>query len=45
MNDIHSFACPQEAIERHLTLDLDVDFAQRRLSGSATLDRDVRRCA
>ncbi|HEV7768579.1 MAG TPA: M1 family metallopeptidase [Thermoanaerobaculia bacterium] len=37
MNDTHSFARPEEAVVRHLTLDLDVDFAQRRLSGSATL--------
>jgi leukotriene-A4 hydrolase len=37
MRDIHSFARPEEAIVRHLALDLDVDFAQRRLAGSATL--------
>jgi leukotriene-A4 hydrolase len=37
MRDIHSFARPEEAVVRHLALDLDVDFAQRRLAGSATL--------
>ena len=37
MRDIHSFARPEEAIVRHLTLDLDVDFEKRRLAGSATL--------
>jgi leukotriene-A4 hydrolase len=37
MNDPHSFARPEEAVVRHLTLALDVDFARRRLSGSATL--------
>ena len=37
MKDIHSFARPEEAVVRHLALDLDVDFTQRRLAGSATL--------
>jgi aminopeptidase N len=37
MRDIHSFARPEEAVVRHLALELDVDFAQRRLAGSATL--------
>ena len=37
MRDIHSFARPEEAVVRHLALDLDVDFTQRRLAGSATL--------
>ncbi|MFL6246539.1 MAG: M1 family metallopeptidase [Thermoanaerobaculia bacterium] len=37
MKDIHSFARPEEAVVRHLALDLDVDFAQRRLAGSAKL--------
>ena len=40
MKDIHSFARPEEAVVRHLSLDLDVDFEQRRLSGSATLTID-----
>ncbi|HEV7237749.1 MAG TPA: M1 family aminopeptidase/hydrolase, partial [Thermoanaerobaculia bacterium] len=46
MRDIHSFARPDEAVVRHLALDLDVDFEQQRLTGSATLQietsRDVR---
>src|SRR5688572_10382934 len=37
MRDIHSFARPEEAVVRHLVLDLDVDFERQRLSGSATL--------
>ena len=37
MNDIHSFARPGEAVVRHLTLDLDVDFDRKRLAGSALL--------
>jgi leukotriene-A4 hydrolase len=37
MKDIHSFARPEEAVVRHLALDLNVDFEQRRLAGSATL--------
>jgi len=37
MRDIHSFARPDEAVVRHLALDLDVDFDQQRLTGSATL--------
>ncbi|HEX8172522.1 MAG TPA: M1 family metallopeptidase [Thermoanaerobaculia bacterium] len=37
MHDIHSFARPEEAVVRHLALELDVDFDARRLSGSATL--------
>ncbi|HYH06344.1 MAG TPA: M1 family metallopeptidase [Thermoanaerobaculia bacterium] len=40
MRDIHSFARPEEAVVRHLVLDLDVDFERRRLSGSATLQLD-----
>jgi aminopeptidase N len=38
MSDIHSFARPEEAVVRHLALDLDVDFDRKRLTGSATLD-------
>jgi leukotriene A-4 hydrolase/aminopeptidase len=40
MRDIHSFARPDEAVVRHLTLDLDVDFDTQRLTGSATLRVD-----
>ncbi len=35
--DPHSFSRPAEVAVRHLDLDLEVDFAERRLSGSATL--------
>ena len=35
--DPHSFGRPDEAVVRHLSLDLDVDFNTRRLSGTATL--------
>jgi len=42
MNDIHSFARPDEAVVRHLTLDLTVDFQRQRLSGSATLQIETR---
>jgi len=41
MRDIHSFAKPDEAVVRHLALDLGVDFDSRRLSGSATLHVDL----
>lgn len=40
MNDIHSFARPEEAVVRHLALDLDVDFGRKQLTGSATLTID-----
>jgi aminopeptidase N len=36
--DPHSFARPWEASISHLELDLDVDFAGRRLAGTAVLD-------
>ena len=39
--DIHSFARPDEAVVRHLVLDLTVDFAAQRLAGSATLTVEV----
>ena len=42
MNDIHSFARPDEAVVRHLELDLDVDFEGQRLAGSAKLHIDVK---
>ncbi|HET8797152.1 MAG TPA: M1 family metallopeptidase [Thermoanaerobaculia bacterium] len=42
MRDIHSFARPDEAVVRHLVLDLDVDFERQQLYGSATLHLDVR---
>jgi leukotriene-A4 hydrolase len=37
MRDIHSFARPDEAVVRHLALDLDVDFDRQRLAGTALL--------
>jgi len=42
MRDIHSFARPDEAVVRHLALDLDVDFGRQLLSGSATLQIETR---
>jgi leukotriene-A4 hydrolase len=38
MRDIHSFARPDEAVVRHLALDLDVDFDRQRLTGTAVLN-------
>ena len=35
--DPHSFSRPDEAVVRHLMLDLDVDFESRKLTGMATL--------
>ncbi len=40
--DVHSFARPLEARVTHLALDLTVDFAARRLAGTATLDIDAK---
>lgn len=40
--DIHSFAKPLEARVTHLDLDLDVDFAARRVGGTAALDIERR---
>jgi aminopeptidase N len=37
MTDVHSFARPDEAVVRHISLDLDVDFERRVLRGSATV--------
>jgi leukotriene A-4 hydrolase/aminopeptidase len=37
MNDIHSFARPDEAVVKHLSLDLHVDFDKQQLTGFATL--------
>ncbi|HEX6198624.1 MAG TPA: M1 family metallopeptidase [Thermoanaerobaculia bacterium] len=39
-DDPHSHSRPNEVSVRHLTLDLDVDFESRRLSGRASLDLD-----
>ncbi|MES2389740.1 MAG: aminopeptidase, partial [Bacteroidota bacterium] len=35
--DIHSYARPTEAVVQHIDLDLAVDFAEKALSGKATL--------
>ena len=37
MRDVHSFARPDQAAVRHLTLNLTVDFERKQLAGSATL--------
>jgi len=36
--DIHSFAQPEEAVIKHLSLDLVVDFTSKTISGTAILD-------
>lgn len=41
-NDPHSFAKPNEAIVRHLHLDISIDFQKKLLSGTAALDIDTR---
>ena len=38
--DVHSYARPLEARVTHVSLDLAVDFAARRIGGTATLDID-----
>jgi leukotriene-A4 hydrolase len=38
--DVHSFARPLEAVVRHLDLDLTVDFDNKQLRGTATLQID-----
>ncbi len=40
--DPHSYARPNEIAVRHVSLDLTVDFAERRLAATATLDLDRR---
>ena len=37
MRDIHSFARPDEAVVKHLALDLNVEFDRQQLAGVATL--------
>jgi len=36
--DIHSYARPQDAVMKHLSLDLSVDFETKTISGTATID-------
>jgi len=40
--DPHSFARPDEAIIKHLDLDINVDFEKKIISGKATYDIDVK---
>lgn len=42
IQDVHSFARPNEARVRHVALDLAADFERRVLSGTATLDVQAR---
>jgi hypothetical protein len=37
IRDVHSFARPEEAAVKHLSLDLTVDFSSQTLAGRATL--------
>ena len=39
--DVHSYAKPDEAVIKHLSLDLVVDFTIKKLSGTATYDIEV----
>jgi leukotriene-A4 hydrolase len=38
INDAHSFAKPNQAVMRHLSLDLLVDFAEQKIKGTAQID-------
>ncbi|MFM7079878.1 MAG: aminopeptidase, partial [Bacteroidota bacterium] len=38
VSDVHSFSRPEEAVMKHLSLDLTVDFDTKMLSGMAILD-------
>ncbi|MEN7550288.1 M1 family metallopeptidase [Rapidithrix thailandica] len=38
VEDKHTFANPQEAVMKHLSLDIEVDFKQKTLSGTAKID-------
>lgn len=42
MRDIHSFSRPDEAVVKHLALDLTADFGRHQLTGSATLQIETR---
>src|SRR4030095_2045138 len=39
--DVHSYAKPNEAVVKHLSLDLKVDFDQKKISGTASYDIEV----
>ena len=43
--DVHSFSRPEEAVVKHLSLDLKADFELKKLSGTATYDIDVKESA
>ena len=38
IQDVHSFSRPEQAVMKHLSLDLAVNFEAKTLSGSATID-------
>ncbi len=40
VRDVHSFSQPNEAVVRHMNLDLYVDFVQKQISGTAELEFD-----
>jgi len=42
MTDPHSFSKPEDAVVKHLALDLNVDFEKKILSGSATLTVELK---
>src|SRR5258705_8658878 len=42
MLDPHSFSNPDEAVVKHLTLNLSVDFEKKILSGTAMLDVELK---
>src|SRR5258706_5741019 len=39
--DVHTYARPSEAVVKHLSLDLAVDFDSRKISGTASYDIEV----
>lgn len=40
--DVHTFSKPTEAVVKHLLLDINVDFEQKKISGSASYDIEVK---
>src|ERR1041385_1241166 len=42
MKDPHSFSNPDEAVVKHLTLNLSVDFEKKILTGTAILDVELK---
>ncbi len=43
--DLHSFARPESAVVKHLSLDLFVDFPSKKISGTASYDIEVKQGA